>query len=69
MISSPGCAVLGERRSRVELDAHLDGLASGGAEIVPLEIGALDVPTSFAVIASRHVAAPNRFRRSAPLPP
>ena len=26
----------------VEIDAHLDDLASGHAEIVPLEIGALD---------------------------
>jgi hypothetical protein len=34
--------VLAEFRSRVELDARLDGFASGGAEIVPLEIGALD---------------------------
>jgi hypothetical protein len=34
--------VLGERDSRVELHARLDDLASGDAEIVPLEIGALD---------------------------
>ena len=34
--------VLAERHSRVEVDAHLDDLASGDAEIVPLEIGALD---------------------------
>jgi hypothetical protein len=31
-----------ERRSWCKVDAHLDGLASRGAEIVPLEIGALD---------------------------
>ena len=30
------------RDSRVELDDHLDDLASGDAEIVPLEIDALD---------------------------
>jgi hypothetical protein len=29
--------------SRREVDPHLDHLASGDAEIVPLEIGALDV--------------------------
>src|SRR5215213_8517863 len=34
--------VLAERRSRVEVDAHLDDLASGNAEIVPLKLGALD---------------------------
>ena len=34
--------VPGERHSRREVDAHLDDLASGDAEIVPLEIGALD---------------------------
>src|SRR5271157_4179775 len=34
--------VLGELHSRVELHARLDDLASGDAEIVPLEIGALD---------------------------
>ena len=42
MISSPGCVCLGDDRSRVEVDAHLDDLASGDAEIVPLEIGSLD---------------------------
>src|SRR5262245_57841328 len=31
-----------ERHSRVEVDSHLDDLASGDAEIVPLEIGAFD---------------------------
>jgi hypothetical protein len=35
-------SVLAERHSRVEVDAHLDDLASGVSEIVPLEIGALD---------------------------
>src|SRR5262245_28981021 len=34
--------VRGERRSRGKVDAHLDELASGGAEIVSLEIGAPD---------------------------
>src|SRR5260370_21807044 len=34
--------VLAERHARREIDAHLDGLASGGAEIVPLQIGARD---------------------------
>ena len=34
--------MLGERHSRGDLDAHLDDLASGNAQIVPLEIGALD---------------------------
>ena len=32
----------GERHSRGEIDAHLDDLASGDAEIVPQQIGALD---------------------------
>ena len=39
MISSPGCVCLGDDISRVEVDAHLDDLASGGAEIVPLQVG------------------------------
>src|SRR5207253_6275607 len=34
--------VLAERHPGGEIDAHLDDLASGDAEIVPLEIGALD---------------------------
>src|SRR5262245_39782357 len=34
--------VLGKRHSRVEVDAHLDDLAAGDAEIVPLEVGAFD---------------------------
>jgi hypothetical protein len=34
--------VLGKRHSRREFDTHLDDLASRDAEIVPLEIGALD---------------------------
>src|SRR5262245_40741842 len=34
--------VPGERHSRIEVNAHLDDLASGDAEIVPLEIGAFD---------------------------
>jgi hypothetical protein len=34
--------VLGERRSRFDLHAHLEDLASRDAEIMPLEIGALD---------------------------
>src|SRR5882672_3537480 len=34
--------VLAERYSRSKVDAHLDGLASGDAEIVPLQGGALD---------------------------
>ena len=34
--------VLGERHSRGELHACLDDLAPGGAEIVPLEVGAGD---------------------------
>jgi hypothetical protein len=33
---------LAEQHSRRELDTRLDDLASGDAEIVPLEIGALD---------------------------
>src|SRR5262249_3418921 len=32
----------GERNSRRELNAHLDNLASGDTEIVPLEIATLD---------------------------
>ena len=41
MISSPGCCAWATH-SRCEFDAHLDDLASGDTEIVPLEIGALD---------------------------
>jgi hypothetical protein len=37
--SNPRGRVLAERRSGVEVDAHLDDLASGDAEIVPLENG------------------------------
>ncbi len=33
--------MLGKRHPRRYVDAHLDGLASGDAEIVPLEISAL----------------------------
>ena len=41
MISSPGCVCLAEgRRSRRELDDRLDDLASGDAQVVPLEIDA-----------------------------
>ncbi len=40
MISSPGCECLGADRSRLELDDHLDDLASGDAQVVPLEIDA-----------------------------
>jgi hypothetical protein len=31
-----------EGRARLEVDADLDSLASGGAEIVPLKVGPLD---------------------------
>src|SRR4249919_2385691 len=34
--------VLAEGRSRVEVNAYLEGLASGDAEIVPLQVRALD---------------------------
>ena len=37
--SNPRGRVLAERRSGVEVDADLDDLASGDAEIVPLENG------------------------------
>ena len=40
MISSPGCLCC-RTPPRGDVDAHLDDLASGDAEIVPLEIGAL----------------------------
>ena len=40
MISSPGCLCLGGRHSRIDLDARLNDFASGGAEIVPLQIDA-----------------------------
>ena len=39
MISSPGCVCRGGENPRVEVDAHLDDLASGSAEIVPLQVG------------------------------
>ena len=42
MISSPGCCAAAAQHARREVDADLNGLAPGGAEIVPLEIGALD---------------------------
>ncbi|HTI92648.1 MAG TPA: hypothetical protein VL727_18760 [Puia sp.] len=31
-----------DHRSLIEVNTHLDGLTSGDAEIVPLELGALD---------------------------
>jgi len=34
--------VLAERHARSELDAHLNNLASGDAEVMPLEVSALD---------------------------
>src|SRR5712671_7437184 len=34
--------VVAEGHSRVEVDAYLDGLASGDTEIVPLQVGTLD---------------------------
>jgi hypothetical protein len=34
--------VLAEGRSRIEVNAYLEGLASGDAEIVPLQVRALD---------------------------
>jgi hypothetical protein len=43
--------VHGEGRSRVEIHAHLDDLASGDAEIVPLQSGALDS----SLLRPRHV--------------
>ncbi len=36
----PGMGVLDERRGRAEVDAGLDDLVAGDAEIVLLEIGA-----------------------------
>jgi hypothetical protein len=42
-----------ERDSRAEVDAHLDDLAPGDAEIVLLEIGTLDSR----LLRSRHVHA------------
>jgi hypothetical protein len=42
-----------ERYSRAEVDAHLDDLASGDAEIVLLEIGTVDSR----LLRSRHVHA------------
>ena len=41
MISSPGCECLGANGSRLELDDHLEDLASGDAQVVPLKIDAL----------------------------
>ena len=38
-----GVGVLDERYGRPEVDAGLDDFVTGDAEIVPLEIGALDV--------------------------
>jgi hypothetical protein len=43
--------MVGESHSGVEVDAHLDRLASGRAEIVPLQIGPLDS----ALLSLRHV--------------
>ena len=42
MISSPGCVCFGEGHAQVNVDPHLDDLASGSAEIVPLQVGSLD---------------------------
>ena len=42
MISSPGWVCSKSRRFRADVHAVLDDLASGDAEIVLLEIGALD---------------------------
>jgi len=41
---NPRGRVLAERRSGVEVDAHLDDLASGGPKIMPLENGFWAVP-------------------------
>ena len=48
--------VLGGQPAGREIDAHLDDLASGDAEIVPLEIGALD--SRAAAPAPRAIAKP-----------
>ena len=42
MISSPGCECLGAVTPGAIDDDRLDGLASGDAEIVPLEVVARD---------------------------
>jgi len=47
--------VLAERHAGREVDAHLDGLASGRAEIVPLQIG----PGHSRLLGLRHVRRQN----------
>ena len=65
MISSPGCECLGAVTPGAIVDARLDDLASGDAEIVPLEVGARDSR----LLRPRHVQRQAACRRSAPLPP
>jgi hypothetical protein len=48
-------AVPGGRRPGGEIDARLDDLASGNAEIVPLEIGAVE----FRLLRPRHAHRQN----------
>jgi hypothetical protein len=50
MISWPGWGVPDEWRVRTDVDARLDDLASGKAEIVLLEVGVLD---SFRLLGCR----------------
>ena len=67
MISSPGLGVLDQRCGRAEVDARLDDLASGDAEILLLEIGApesrrlLDPPAraAAAVLGRTHPGLPS----------
>src|SRR5262245_15795064 len=43
----------GGRHTRAELDEHLDDLASGGAEIVAQQIGALDIAQTYLISLRR----------------
>ena len=79
MISSPGCVCLTNGAFRADVDAVLDDLVSGNAEIVPLEIGALDSrrlllraahATLRGIVVTRHrsrAARTDRARRPRPL--
>jgi hypothetical protein len=55
--------VPGDRRPRGKISAHLDGFASGDAEIVPLEFGALDRSLLRARHAQRQTAGDDQQRR------
>src|SRR5260370_4200404 len=56
--------MLAERHAGRKIDAHLDGLASGGAEIVPLQVGTLDARLLRLRRRQRQTACDNQRRQS-----